>query len=89
MNDECGGRHVSKQEEEFLNVVEQWAKRWSENGVSLARYRAVSLLLASVDLSMQHMTVFEATDTLVDYRRLVDDEFGWRTDDRTWDSVES
>ena len=78
-SDECGGRHVSEQEREFLDVVEQWAKRWSENGVSSARYHAVAMLLASVDLSIQHMPVHVGTDTVLDYRRLVDDEFGWRT----------
>jgi len=87
-SDECGGRHVSEQEQEFLKVVEYWAKRWSEHGVSSARYQAVSMLLASVDLSIQHMPVFVGTDTVVGYRRLVDDEFGWRNDDATWDDFD-
>jgi hypothetical protein len=73
-----GGNEVSEQEREFLAIVEQWAKTWSEHGVSKARFQAVKMLLASVDLSIQHMSVFEGTDTIVDYRALVDDEFGWR-----------
>ena len=82
--DECGGRHVTPDEQAFLEVVEHWAKLWSEKGVSSARYQAVSMLLASVDLSIQHMPVVVGTDTVVAYRRLVDDEFGWRNDGATW-----
>ena len=69
---------ITNDELAFLDTVEQWAKKWSEGGECKARYAAVKMLLASVDLSIQHMTVFAGTDTVIQYRELVDDEFGWR-----------
>jgi len=84
--DPVGGLHmvqnppepISDDEQAFLTTVAQWAKKWSEGGECKARYTAVKMLLASVDISIHHMSVFAGTDTVIQYRELVDDEFGWR-----------
>lgn len=65
-------RVISQEEHDFLGFVFSWASKWSAEGVSNARYRAVELLHASVELSLRQMTPDERKDTIRDYQRLAE-----------------